>query len=81
MLHPLHEFDLRPPGEFGPDAVSLMGRTCDEAWEQLLSTIYIPLPDVPDVRNGMAMRVIAAVSAGERDPARLRAIALDAVDA
>jgi len=66
---------------FDPDTVSLMGRTCDEAWEQLISTIYIPLPDVRDVRNGMAIRVMAAVSAGERDPARLKTIALDSVEA
>ena len=66
---------------FDSDTVSLMGRTCDEAWEQLLSTFYIPLPDVRDLRDSMARRVMAAVSAGERDPARLRAIALDSVDA
>ena len=52
---------------FDPDAVSLMGRTCDEAWELFRSTTYIPFPEVRDVRNGMAMRVLAAVSAGERD--------------
>jgi hypothetical protein len=73
MLHPLREFD--------PDAVSLMGRTCDEAWEQLSSTTYIPFPEARDVRNGMAKRVMTAVSAGERDPKRLRAIALEAVEA
>jgi hypothetical protein len=66
---------------FDPDTVSLMCRTCDEAWELLQSTTYIPVPDVRELRDDMAVRVIAAVSAGERDPVRLRAIALDAVDA
>jgi hypothetical protein len=66
---------------FDPDTVRLMGRTCDEAWELLQTTTYIPVPDVRDLRDDMATRVIAAVSAGERDPARLKAIALHAVDA
>jgi hypothetical protein len=73
MLHPLNEF--------GPDAVSLMGRTCDAAWEQLSSTTYIPFPEERELRNGMALRVMEAVSAGERDPVRLMAIALEAVEA
>jgi hypothetical protein len=73
MIQPLREFD--------PDTVSLMGRTCDEAWEQLRSTTYIPLPEERDVRNGMARRVMEAVAAGERDPLHLITIALDSVDA
>ena len=72
---------LTSPLNFDPDTVSLMGRTCDEAWELLQSTTYIPVPDVREVRDDMAMRVIAAVSAGERDPVRLRAIALEGVEA
>jgi hypothetical protein len=66
---------------FDPDTVSLMGRTCDEAWEQLRSTTHIPFPEQDNVRAGIAMRVLNAVAAGERDPVRLKAIALEAIEA
>jgi hypothetical protein len=55
-----------------------MGRVCDEAWHQLRSSTFFPsLDDEVNVRCRIAERVMAAVSCGERDAERLKALALD----
>jgi hypothetical protein len=62
---------------FGPEDVGLMGRVCDEAWSVLSTVLVQPSVDYEQgTRRVMAERVIAAVEQGERDPTRLKAIAL-----
>jgi|EndMetStandDraft_5_1072996.scaffolds.fasta_scaffold2073799_1 hypothetical protein len=66
---------------FDPDSVALMGRVCDEAWRQTQATIFFPFAADSDAfLHQMAARVMAAVSLGERDPVRLKAIAMDGLD-
>lgn len=66
---------------FDSDSVALMGRVCDEAWCELRAKIFFPLPADSDAfLHQMAARVMAAVSMGERDPIRLKAIAMDGLD-
>lgn len=66
---------------FDPDSVALMGRVCDEVWCEMQATIFLPLPAHSDaLLRQMAARVMAAVSMGERDPVRLKAIAMDGLE-
>ncbi|MBZ0209271.1 MAG: hypothetical protein K8F92_06430 [Hyphomicrobium sp.] len=45
------------------------------------ATIFFPTPEDSDAfLHGLAVRVMAAVAAGERDPERLKAMALDGMD-
>ena len=71
-----------PPQSFDAETVAMMGRVCDEAWEEARSRL--PFPNAAytsGLRNLVAARVMAAVAVGQRNPERLKAIALDALDA
>ena len=71
-----------PPRSFDAETVTMMGRISDEAWHEAQSRLSAPETGDPSgLRNLVALRIIAAVSNGERDPGRLRAIALEALDA
>lgn len=73
---------MAPGNHFDPDTVSLMGRVCDEAWLELQNKVYLATShDAGDVRIAVASRVLHAVTRGERNPARLRSIALEAIGA
>jgi hypothetical protein len=55
---------------------ALIDQVCNEAWLNLLATTFFPSPDDEDeVRSALAARVMAAITAGERDLERLRMIA------
>jgi hypothetical protein len=70
-----------PQSDFDPELVSLMGRVCEEAWQELRSRVFFPTPDDNErFRHQLATRVMAAVARGERDPQRLKAIALTGLD-
>jgi hypothetical protein len=73
---------LKPqPQSFGPATLMLMGRVCDDAFDKLRSTISFQHPaDEQEARSQIARRVMCAVAAGERDPQRLIAIALECID-
>ena len=71
-----------PPQSFDPDTVALMGRVCDDAWIEAQNWLSLaPMGDTSGLRETLALRVIAAVANGERDPQRLRLLALQALDA
>jgi len=60
-----------------PDDVKLMGGACDEAWKILRTSLLSPSGDYEKhVRSEMAARVMTALEDGERDPDRLKSIAL-----
>lgn len=64
-------------GNFDCETVALMGRACDEAWGQIRETTFFPTPVDTDVfLQKLAVRVMEAVSQGERDPNRLKAVAM-----
>jgi hypothetical protein len=69
-----------PPELYDSDAVALMGRVCDAAWQELQVRLNTR-SDFTHARDLMAMRILGAVAQGERDPERLKAIALRAIDA
>jgi len=73
---------LSPANHFDCEAVSLMGRVCDQAWLELRNKLIFPDPEEEQgVRSSLAFRVLDAVNQGERNPDRLRAIALATVEA
>ena len=58
-------------GVFDPETIELL-RTClEEAWAQLS-----PREQATTLKSSLAMRMLHAAAAGERDPARLRRCAL-----
>ena len=62
--------------DYDSDAVTLMGRVCDDAWTTIKAAEpNFPAPEV-DARAAMAMGVMRAVAKGERDSEVLKAIAL-----
>jgi hypothetical protein len=67
-----------PPHSFEPELVALMGSVVDEAWEEAQCRLSA---DPSELRNLVAVRVMAAVAIGQKDPERLKAIALEALDA
>lgn len=71
-----------PPNSFDPDTVALMGRVCDDAWIEAQRWLSLaPMGDPSCLRETLALRVMAAVANGERNPQRLRLLALEALDA
>ena len=70
------------PEAFDPATVAMMGRVCDGAWHEATNRLSLfSARDSTSLRNVLALRVMAAVANGERDPDRLRLIALAALDA
>ena len=72
---------LSPANHFDCETVSLMGRVCDQAWIELRNKLVFPDHEEQGVRSSLAHRVLDAVNQGERNPDRLKAIALAAVEA
>jgi hypothetical protein len=71
-----------PQHSFDSDTVDMMGRACDEAWALLQAQMCFPAhTNQTEVRHLLALRIMAAVVEGERNPERLKAIALTALDA
>jgi hypothetical protein len=71
-----------PPHSFDAETVALMGALCDEAWHEAQSQLALPeAGDPTGLRDLVAQRILAAVANGERDLQRLKAIALEAIDA
>jgi hypothetical protein len=67
---------------FDPATVAMMGRVCDGAWDEATNRLSLfSARDSTSLRNVLALRVMAAVANGERDPERLRLMALAALDA
>jgi hypothetical protein len=62
---------------FAPDLVALMGRACDEVWQELCSRHrFAGEEDEVDARQTVAERVLAAVSDGEPDLEKIKKLAI-----
>ncbi len=63
------------PGEcYDPEMLTLITCALDAAWDE----VEFALDDRKGLRTIMALRIIAAVRDGERDPEHLKELALDA---
>lgn len=65
----------------GLELVGMTRQVLDEAWEEAMSFLGTPPVDPNSIRALLERRVVAAVDRGERNPERLKNIALGAVDA
>jgi hypothetical protein len=60
---------------------SLATQAFDAAWGEIQSMLVVEPLDPGGLRSLLASRILKALKAGERDPERLRLLALRAVDA
>jgi hypothetical protein len=66
---------------FDPETLALMGRALDEAWAEIEATTWVRAePEKSGIRRALALRIMGAVRAGQRNPERLRHVALHVVE-
>jgi hypothetical protein len=66
---------------FDPETLTLMGRALDEAWAEIEAKTWVRTePEKSGIRRALALRIMAAVRAGQRNPERLRSVALHVVE-
>jgi hypothetical protein len=70
-----------PTTSYDPETVGLLMRVFNEAWADILAIIVAPPLDPNAMSSALAKRLLAAANEGERDPARLKLIAMGAIDA
>jgi hypothetical protein len=64
---------------YDPPTRELLNRVLDDAWSEVPSTLVAEPSDALELRAELALRIIRAANDSERDPARLKAIALRGV--
>lgn len=70
-----------PHRSFDPELVDLMGRALEDAWADIEARNGIRAePEKSGIRRALAVRIMTAVRVGQRDPQRLRDVALHVVD-
>ena len=65
---------------FDPETLNLLSRIFDEAWHIVQTRVTLQPDDVTALRTKIAIRLIAAARDGERDPDRLRSLALRSIE-
>lgn len=66
---------------FDPETLSVMGRALDEAWAEFESKSWVRAePEKAGIRRALALRIMAAVRVGQRDPQRLKDVALHVIE-
>ena len=65
---------------YDPETLAMMTRVLDEAWHELRS-VNAAADAAPTLRTTMATRIMAAVAEGEREPSKLKLLALQTIDA
>jgi hypothetical protein len=69
-----------PAGSFDSETLTLLSRVFDEAWIETQLMLGTKPLDPTTIRSALATRIMAAAKDGERDPKRLKLIALRAID-
>ena len=72
---------MSPAASYDPETLGLMKRVFNEAWAEIGAIIIAPPLDPNAMRSALANRILAAANKGERDPQRLKLIAIGAIDA
>ena len=65
---------------FDSETLSLLSRVFDEVWHIVQTRVTLRPDDVTALRTKIAIRLIAAARDGERDPDRLRTLALRSME-
>jgi hypothetical protein len=68
------------PASYDPDTLHVLLRVF-EAWIDIRGMLGATPVDAATLRSALAKRIMAAADKGERDPKRLKLIALRAIDA
>ena len=68
------------PASYDPDTLHVLLRVFDEAWIDIRGMLGATPVDAATLRSALAKRIMAAADKGERDPKRLKLIALRAID-
>lgn len=66
---------------YDPETLDILHRAFDQAWADIQTLFGVRLLDSESLRLDIARRILAAASDGERDPERLKSIAVRALDA
>jgi hypothetical protein len=69
------------PASYDSESLGVLTYVFDEAWMDIKAMLGAKPLDPNGMRSALAKRIMAAADEGERDPARLRLIALRAIDA
>ena len=65
-----------PAASYDPDTLDALTRAFDEAWEDIQAMVGPRPLDAEAVRSVLARRILAAAADGERDPRRLKLVAI-----
>jgi hypothetical protein len=67
---------------YDPETLSLLERAFKEAWSEIQVAVPAAMAHgtLETTRKMMALRIMAAAKDGERNPDRLKAVAIQAVD-
>ena len=68
-----------PASFYDPETLNVLTRAFDEAWTDIQTMIGSKPLNASAFRSTLAKRIMAAAARGERDPKRLKLIALGAV--
>lgn len=66
-------------GAFDSESLALMMHALDGAWSDAKAQSVVAPESRSALRKALALRIIAAVKLGQRDPERLRLVALEAL--
>jgi hypothetical protein len=64
---------------YDPETLALMTNAFETAWKEAGFTLAMRDVDPTAIRTLMAVRILEAVRGGERDPDRLKELALEAI--
>ena len=67
-----------PDTSYDPDTLALLMRAFDDAWKDVQSALVVKPLAADVLRRRLAKRILLAANDGERDPTRLKLIALGA---
>ena len=70
-----------PATSYDPETLRVLTDAFDEAWMYIQAMLGNKPLDTTAMRSAVAKHIMAAAENGERDPARLKLIALKAIDA
>jgi hypothetical protein len=70
-----------PASSYDPETLGVLSLVFDEAWKDVQAMLGRTPLDPNDLRSDLAARILAAAAKGERDPRRLKLIALGALEA
>ena len=66
---------------YDPETLDVLTRAFDEAWIDVQKMVGSRPLDPTGLRSLLAKRIITAAATGERDPGRLKLLAMGAIDA